>query len=164
MQVLKIFLIFVILGMSLLTIKETKFQSFIQDMEYKKESKIAVYATVVGDKEEKEYSDMYKIKVLNVNGKNYSNTYCLIKLTKQDTQNLKYADLIYFEGTFEKPQDATNFKGFSYKEYLKTINVSGTFKTTYNKIKTLKEENLSMPYLLANKVKKSFERSIRQII
>jgi len=161
-KVLIVFLLFFILGYLLLICKEIKYEKFIQDMSFFEQSgSISGYAVIVSDKEEKEYSNVYKIKVVSVNNRNYSNTYCFINIKKQNEKELKYGDLIYFEGEFLEPQDRTNFKGYSYKEYLKTINVYGTFKTTYNKVHVLEEKNMGFLYLLANKVKNSFKRSDR---
>jgi len=163
---IKIFIIFIVIGFISLTIKENAFQNFIQDMNYISGNNISknnvqVYATIVGNKQEKEYTDMYKIKILNVSGKKYFNTYCLIRLDKQQEKFFKYGDLICFKGEFQEPQNERNYSGFSYKEYLKTINVCGIFKTKYNKVKILQEENLSKIFILANKVKSSFERAVR---
>ena len=161
--VLIIFSIFLIIGFLLLTFKAERFQDFIYDMNLLENKNIKVYAIVIGDKEEKEYSDMYKVKIQSINNKSYYNTYCYIKFNKKDKVEIKYGDLIYFEGEFEEAQDSTNYKGFSYKEYLKTINVYGTFKVSKNKLKVIGENALSSIYMLSNKVKNSFETQLDKL-
>ena len=161
--VLIIFSIFLIIGFLLLTFKAEKFQKFVHDMNLLENKNIKVYAIVIGDEEEKEYSDMYKVKIQSINNKSYYNTYCYIKFNKKDKVEIKYGDLIYFEGEFEEAQDSTNYKGFSYKEYLKTINVYGTFKVSKNKLKVIGENSLNSIYMLSNKVKNSFETQLDKL-
>lgn len=161
--VLIIFSIFLIIGFLLLTFKAERFQDFIYDMNLLENKDIKVYAIVVGDKEEKEYSDMYKVKIQSINNKSYYNTYCYIKFNKKDKVEIKYGDLIYFEGEFQEAEDSSNYKGFSYKEYLKTINVYGTFKVSKNKLKVMGENALNSIYMLSNKVKNSFETQLDKL-
>ena len=153
--VLITFIFFLIIGYLLLNLKLEKFQKFLYEVNSLES--IKVYGIIASDKEEKEYSNMYKLKILNINNKRYYNTYCYIKFNKKDKVEIKYGDLIYFKGEFEEAQDSTNYKGFSYKEYLKTINIYGTFKVSKNKVKVLGENALSSINMLSNKVKNSFE-------
>lgn len=159
-KVVIVFVVFVVLGYLLLVCKDIKFEKFYEDMNMCILSGNASgYGVIVSDKEDKEYSDVYRIKLLEVNGISYSNVYCFLKLKKQSDSVVKYGDLVRFEGEFQEPQNRTNFKGFSYKEYLKTINVYGTFSSTYNKVAVLRENCLSWAFLMSNKVKLSFERT-----
>lgn len=159
-SVLISFGIFLIIGFLLLSFKSEKFQYFLDDINLLANKNIKVYAIVVSDKEEKEFSNMYKVKIESINIKKYNNTYCYIKLDKNDESNIKYGDLICFEGAFQEAEESSNYKGFSYKEYLKTINVYGTFKIQKNKVKVLGENYLSSIYMLSNKVKNSFEKQL----
>lgn len=160
-KVIITFILFFILGLTLLLFKEGKFENFLQDMLCLQNNNIKVYGIIISDKEEKEFNDVYKIKILSANNKNYNNTYCILKLSKVENKSLNYGDLISFIGEFQEPQGRTNFKGYSYKEYLKTINVYGVFKSKYSKVKVLEAEHYGLIYMLSNKVKNSFERSIR---
>ena len=160
-KVIFIFVIFFISGFLLLVFRLEKFECFLQEMKYIQNNDTKVCAVVVSNKEEKEYSDIYRVKILNINNKKYYNTYCIMKLNKSKKERLLYGDLIYFIGEFQEPQETTNFKGFSYKEYLRTINVYGTFKSKYNNVKVLKKDNYGLIHMLSNRVKISFERTIR---
>lgn len=160
-KVIIIFILFFILGFLALVFKEGKFENFLQDMAYIQNNNIKIYAVIISDKEEKEYSDLYRVKILNINNKKYYNTNCIVKLNKFKNEKLLYGDLIYFTGEFQAPQESTNYKGYDYKEYLKTINIYGTFKSKYSNVKILKENSYGIIQMLANKVKNSFERSIR---
>lgn len=161
--VLIVFSIFLIIGVLLISFKSQKFNNFIQDMEAHKSGSLEVYCTVVSDKEEKEFSNMYKVKIERIENKKYTNTYCYIKLDKKDNATIKYGDMISFKGKFQEAQESTNYKGFSYKEYLKTINVYGTFKTQKNTTKVLAENNLSSIFMFSNKVKNSFEEQLDKL-
>lgn len=163
-KVLITFIVFCILGIATIFLRSNKFEDFWKDMTIIQNNNITVNAIVVSDKESKEYNDIYKVKIVRINNKKYCNTYCIVKLNKSTTQNLSYGSLIQFKGEFQEPQDRTNFKGYSYKEYLKTVNVYGTFKTKYNNIRVLKENSYGIIHMLSNKVKNSFKRSTRQAI
>jgi len=159
-MVLITFISFLILGYVVLSFREMKFENFVNDMlTLEIRDNIVGFGIVVSDKANKDYSDVYRIKVLEVNGVRYSNTYCFLRVKKEANKELKYGDLVRFAGEFQESQDRSNFKGFSYKEYLKTINVYGTFEGTYGRVQILKEEHLSWFFLAANKVKNSFERT-----
>ena len=78
---------------------------------------------VVSNKQEKQYYNRYKIKTL-------SNEYLYINVN----QNLEYGDKVQIKGEFQEPQTARNYKGFNYKQYLKTLKIYGTVKVSYIKV------------------------------
>ena len=85
---------------------------------YKNINEIELLGEIVSNKTEKEYNDRYKMKVLE--GK-YKNTYLYINVNKNI--ELEYGDRITVKGIFKEPQTARNYKGFDYKEYLKTLKI-----------------------------------------
>lgn len=153
-------IIFFIISFSYSIYKEEKFNQFVQNM-ISLESSKNIYGIVISEKQEKEYTDSYKVKILNIDGKNLSDTYCFLKIKKQKNKQIKYGDLLKFSADFTAPKDRTNYKRFSYKEYLKTINVSGIFKTTYSQIKVLGENQCNYIYTLVNNVRNSVLRPNR---
>lgn len=88
---------------------------------YKNKEELKLQVIIVSNKKEKEYYNRYKIKVLN---NKYSNTY-LYMTTKKE---LKYGDVLNIKGKFTEPNTERNYKGFNYKEYLKTLKIFGTLK------------------------------------
>ena len=92
---------------------------------FKNDQKLEIVAGVVSNKQEKEYYDRYKIKVLD--GK-YKNKNLYINVDKN--QELEYGDKIYIKGEFQEAQTARNYKGFNHKQYLKTQKIFGTVKVS----------------------------------
>ena len=92
---------------------------YLYDNLYKGIENLEVTGIVVSNKVEKEYYNRYKIKVLD--GK-FKNTYLYIN----SKEELEYGDNIDVNGEFIEPSKARNYKGFDYKEYLKTLKIYGT--------------------------------------
>ncbi len=86
---------------------------------YKDGEPIFVKAIVISNVQEKEYSNMYKIKLLKNGYKFY------LKLSKKQSK-LQYGDEIELKGEYIEPQTARNKGGFNYKQYLKTMKIYGT--------------------------------------
>ena len=98
---------------------ENKYKNFYEDGQ-----EIELIAVVVSNKQEKEYYDRYKIK--------YNEKYLYINVDKK--QSLCYGDKIYIKGKFQEPTQARNYKGFDYKQYLKTLKIYGTVKVSTIKV------------------------------
>lgn len=90
---------------------------------YKNVNEIKLSGKIMSNKIEKEYINRYKIKVLD---KKFKNTYIYIDVAKDI--KLEYGDYIEAKGNFKEPQTERNYKGFDYKEYLKTLRIYGTVK------------------------------------
>ena len=54
------------------------------------------------------------------------------------SHELKYGMLITFEGTYTKPPEDRNYRGFNYREYLKTKKIYGTIKA--QEVNVIKEK------------------------
>ena len=113
---------------------------------------------IVSSKEEKKYYNRYKVKCKIYNNQNYEswqninnndkkdnannqkNRKSIIKKPKYKTinlyitiskkKNLEYGEKIIFTGTYQKPEEQRNYKGFDYSEYLKQLKIYGTVKVT----------------------------------
>lgn len=113
---------------------------------------------IVSSKEEKKYYNRYKVKCQIYNNQNYEgwqninnndkkdnannqkNRKSIIKKPKYKTinlyitiskkKNLEYGEKIIFTGTYQKPEEQRNYKGFDYSEYLKQLKIYGTVKVT----------------------------------
>ena len=105
----------------------TLYQNDKYDNLYKNsnEKTISINAIIVSNVKEREYKNMYKIKVKNFDDKKkYENTYLYINVNKNII--LQYGDIVQLSGEFEEPKARTNYKAFDYKEYLKSLKVYGT--------------------------------------
>lgn len=105
---------------SIIKYQEKKYENTFQNGE-----KIELIAIVTSNKEEKEYYNRYKVKTS-------SNENLYISVDKKT--NLEYGDKLQIKGEFQEPQTSRNYKGFNYKQYLKTQKIYGSIKTTSVKI------------------------------
>lgn len=131
----------------IIKIQENKYQDLFKDKQ-----ELEVIAIVASNKKEKEYYDRYKIKTL-------SNKYLYINIDKK--QELGYGDKVLIKGEFQEPKTSRNFKGFNYKEYLKTLKIYGTVKVS--SIKTLDKncENklMQISNSVFSKIKENIEKT-----
>ncbi len=84
---------------------------------------------VIEQVEVKEYSYKYILKVETIGNKNYRNIK-LILYTKKNKEILKYGDYIKLTAEYSLPEDSRNYKGFSYRDYLKQKGIYGTIEAT----------------------------------
>lgn len=161
---IRIFNVFIKNNMILLMVCAAFFSSIYiiyQNNKYEKTynnfNKTEIIATVISNKKEGEYQDSYKIKL-----ENYKNIKLILRLPKSKNTSLNYADKIYINGEYIEPEEARNYGGFDYKEYLKTEKIYGIFKA--NKIQILKNNNLSKIELFTNNLKQKIIVNINKIL
>lgn len=121
-----------------------KFEKF-----YKEFNASEIIATVISNNNETEYKNTYKVKVENLKG--YKDINLILRVSKSKKINLNYGDKIKVSGEYIIPDEARNYGGFKYKQYLKTQKIYGIFEA--NKVEVLKYNNLSFIELFSNKVK-----------
>lgn len=122
-----VILICLIISIGYVSILENKY-SKISDMPIKE------MVTITSDIQEKEYEKVCTAKIVKSNKKILIN----IKMS-QDIPSMKYGDSLYIEGEFKQPEEARNYKGYNYKQYLKTKKIIGTVEL--EKVKILKSSN-----------------------
>lgn len=122
-----VILICLIISIGYVSILENKY-SKISDMTIKE------MVTIISDIQEKEYKKVCTAKIVRNNKKILIN----IKMS-QDIPSIKYGDSLYIEGEFKQPEEARNYKGYNYKQYLKTKKIIGTVEL--EKVKILKSSN-----------------------
>lgn len=122
-----VILICLIISIGYVSILENKY-SKISDMPIKE------MVTIISDIQEKEYKKVCTAKIVRNNKKILIN----IKMS-QDIPSIKYGDSLYIEGEFKQPEEARNYKGYNYKQYLKTKKIIGTVEL--EKVKILKSSN-----------------------
>lgn len=129
-MIFKINIILMIIISSFISNMIIKVQNQKYETVYKGIEDIKLTGIVVSNKIEKDYSDRYKIRVLE---ERLKKTYLYINAKKN--QKLEYGDIIEISGKFQEPQIARNYKAFDYKQYLKTLKVYGTIKAESIEIK-----------------------------
>ena len=97
--------------------------------------------------------DNYIIKVIT---KKYKNTYLYLNTR----QNLDIGNKVNIKGVYKEPQKRRNYKGFDYKNYLKTKKIYGTIKSnTILVLENVKEYNyLKNKNKIYNKIKLQIEK------
>ena len=106
---------------------------------------LEITAIVISNKEEKEYYNRYKIKVIEGKFKN-TNLY----INVGENEELEYGDKVKIKGTFVEPDGARNYKGFNYKQYLKTLKIYGTVKV--EKINILEKNKANILMQISNNI------------
>ena len=145
---------------TIIKILENKYENLYHEGEV-----LNINAIIIGNKQEKDYYNRYKIKVAS--GK-YKDTQLYINVAKN--KELEYGDKINIQGEFKEPSKSRNYKGFNYKQYLKTLRIYGTVKT--KKVKIL-EKNKANPIMqisnktffkIKNNIEKTYSKKMAKIV
>lgn len=100
-------------------------------------------AEIISFVEEREYSNKYVVKILNIDKSNkYKNTK-LILYTKNN--EYKYGDIIYIKGKYEQSQGQRNENGFNYRQYLKQSGIYGILNSEEDK--KIKDKNSLLKFI-----------------
>lgn len=118
---------------------------------------IKTIGIVVSNIQEKEFYNRYVVKS-KFNGKSWRK---FIIYTKKNII-LEYGDLVRLEGEYFKPDGARNYKGFNYKEYLKTKKIYGTIQV--KNIVILKKNKGKTVFRISSKIRKNIEEKAKLII
>ena len=146
-KVMFILIIFSIIS-NLVILKQNKiYENLYQDGENVKFTGI-----VVSEKTEKEYYNLYKIKILNSNNLNL-----FIQVNKKSNE-LEYGDKVLIKGEYIKPSEQRNYGGYDDSIYLKTLKVVGRVKV--DKIEVLDKKQQNIILQLSNKVSEKIEEKI----
>lgn len=126
--------------------QENKYTKLFEDGQ-----EVDITAVVVSNKQEKEYCNRYKIK--------YEGEFLYISVDKK--QNLEYGDKIHVKGEFQEPSGARNYKGFDYKQYLKTLKIYGTVKVSEIRVldKNCANKLLQISNFVFLKIKSNIEKT-----
>jgi len=148
-------LVSVILGYIHTIILENKYDTLYMDNQ-----EISEDCIIIGEKEEKQYNDLYKVKIVNSKYEKRNGTYMYIRVNKKN--NIKYGNLIHITGNYVEPDVDRNEKGFNYKNYLKTLKIFGTIdiKNYY----VVKEESINKLLLYSNKLKQRLKNNVETVI
>ena len=124
---------------------------------YKKVEDVELIAIVKDLKSENEYKKTYKITVLELNKlSKFKKTNLYLKINKKE--KISYGNVIQIKGRYEEPKIAKNYKGFDYKNYLKTLNVFGIIEAEH--IEIVKENGIPKIEKIINEFKNNIKQKI----
>ena len=118
---------------------------------------IEMDATIISEKQESKYYYSYIIK-----GKNniFKNKKFILYTSK--TNNLEYGDKISIKGTFYMPSGVRNYKGFNYKQYLKSNKIYGSIKSS--NVKIICKDNINFLLKMNNKARNKIITQTEKIL
>lgn len=111
-------------------------------------------ATVISEASETDYYYAYNVKIKN---KKF-----ILYVKKNSSPKLQYGMYINIEGTYSKPEEARNFKGFDYKEYLKTKKIYGSIKS--QKVQVLKNMNVNIFLKCSNAIRNKIIKTTLELL
>lgn len=115
--------------------------------ELQKQENISCTGIIISNKDEKEYKNKYKIKI------QYNKKIFRFYITTNKAIELEYGDKVFFSGTYIKPEEQRNYKGYDYKRYLKQLKIYGTIKCS--QIKKISKEYSNPILQISNKIIKN---------
>ena len=148
-KVIKIIIIFSMISNSIILFQNYKYNNLYKNLDNKE---ITILGTV-SLKSKEQYK--IKIKYVNKNTK-YKETYLYLN-TKV---NLQKGDNIILKGIFYLPSTRSNYKGFDYSNYLKTLEIYGTVKS--DNINVISKNNVNIIFKITNKLTTIFKDRIKQ--
>ncbi len=124
---------------------------------------VSIVATVVGEKQDKPYKQVYRIRIDKIEQTNVANGKEMlleIKKGKNKERSFLDGDKIHVVGTYSLPSQQRNYQGFDYGFYLKTKQLYGTI--TASKVEFIKHTSChlleqSMGWLAKSMKKKATE-------
>ena len=119
---------------------------------------------IISDPIEKEYNFVYTLEIDNINGnKKYGKTKLFLYVKKQNNmETYEYGDYVQVFGEFVEPQEQRNYKGFNYKEYLKTKEIYGILRSS--NIQVLEKESINLFYKIVVKMQNSFKENLKKVL
>lgn len=134
--------------------KNKKYNDF-----YNTSESVEIVAKVTSEAQEKEYKNTYKIKVLEINKyKKDINLYLNIDKKK----DLKYGDIIKIKGKYKAPDIQRNYGGFSYREYLKTLNIYGN--VTAERIEVIEKSKRNDISFIIHQIKENVKLNAKKYL
>ena len=119
-KVIVLVLISAIISNTIVLLQNQRYEKIYNELSEKEN--ITMVGKVIGNKEEKQYYNKYKIETKLQNQK-----YRFYIITDKKIQ-LNYGDKIKLNGEYQEPEIQRNYKGFNYSEYLKQLKIYGTIK------------------------------------
>lgn len=156
-NVIYIIIIFSIISNIIINFKESEYEQV-----YKKEGEVNFIGIILSNKEEKEYYNRYKIKVVKSNNhKEFEQKYLYIQVKKSKADKLKYGDMIQVYGVYSEPSKQRNYGGFNYQEYLKTKKICGIIEISH--LTLLEDSKANCLMMIANNISLRIKNNIDKV-
>ena len=137
----------------------TNILNYKYDISYFDEEEIQEYCIVIGEKEEKEYKNLYKVKIIS-NNQIRNGTRLYLRVDKKS--NIEFGDMLFIKGIYIEPDVDRNDRGFNYKEYLKTIGIYGTIEI--DEYQVIGKEKIGKFLIYTNGLKQRLKSNIERVI
>lgn len=115
-------------------------------------------AVIIKEAEEKEYSYSY---IVRMKEGLYKNKKFILNTNKKKL--LQYGDLIKINGEYIIPSESRNFKGFNYREYLKSKKIYGTIKNS-GEIKVIQSGHINQIFIKSNKIRNLIIEKVEKLL
>ena len=125
----KVFIIILsssILSNTIILYKNNQYENYIKKIEGQT---MKLNAEIISNGSNKKYKKIYTVQVKNKR----------FNISVDKKIQLQCGDFVFIKGIFIKPKQRTNYKGFDYKEYLKSKGIYGTIDC--NQIEIFKKNN-----------------------
>ena len=118
---------------------------------------IAITGTVCSQIKETDYKYSVNIKIENK-----------LKLTvyidkKENVSKLEYGNKIAVTGTYKKPTEKRNYKGYDYMKYLKTKKICGSLMVD-GEVNLIKTKNINPIFAVINKLSLTFKQNLKKLL
>lgn len=120
-------------------------------------------AIVISNAIQEEYAYKYTIKVIEGISKN-KKFILYVKKSQDKSKLLNYGDLIYISGEVQEPTKQRNYKGFKYKQYLKSKKIYGILKINNGAIQILENSKVNKVFMYANKIRLFIDEKAKEIL
>lgn len=124
-----------------------KYEKFYKEIE----NNITIEAVIISEAKDTKYYKAYTIRARDKRFILYTNK-----------ENLKYGTRIKVEGNFSEPEEARNYKGFNYKQYLKSKKIYGSIKS--NKMEIVKEDDINLIAKISNNVRNKIIETAEKLL
>ena len=142
--------------LSNLIIKE---KNKVYDSFYRTTEDVQIIAKVISNAQEKDYKNVYKIQVIEIN-KFKKDVFLYLNVEKK--QKIKFGDIINIKGIYKAPSIQRNYGGFDYREYLKSLNIYGS--VTAKTIETIKEAQENETEVIINNVREKLKENVKKYL
>lgn len=82
---------------------------------------------------------------------------------KEDVSKLEYGNKISVVGTYKKPTEKRNYKGYDYMKYLKTKKICGSLIVD-GEVKLIKTKNINPIFTIINKLSLIFKQNLKKLL
>ena len=155
-----VFLSFVLIGCIYINVLDNNYEAKYANIS----EEVSIKAIIISEPVDKDYKKTYTIKVEEINGdKKYKNTKLLLDIKKSELkEEPEFGDEIEIIGELKKPNGARNYKGFDYKQYLKSKKIYATVSLENYKI--ISKNKIDIISKVINSVQNNMKSNINKIL